>query len=63
VRSRVIEVQEIDNPRLRAVYEAYKAAISTADDVVNGNELLCFHGCTRAHSKSPCSLAIHLPFV
>ena len=58
----VIEVQEIDNPRLRAVYEAYKAAISSAD-VVNGNELLCFHGCTRAHSTSPCSLTIHLSFV
>ena len=39
------------------------ASVASADDVVNGNELLCFHGCTRAHSTSLCSRAIHLPFV
>lgn len=45
----VLEVQEIVNPRLQAVYDAYKATISAHDDaVVNGNELLCFHGCANA---------------
>ena len=42
--SGIMEVREIDNPRLTARYEAYKGQISS-EEVPNGNELLMFHGC------------------
>ena len=40
---RLIEVKEIQNAPMRDRYEAYKAGMR--EGVVNGNEMLVFHGC------------------
>ena len=40
---RLIEVKEIQNASMRDRYEAYKAGMRAG--VVNGNEMLVFHGC------------------
>jgi hypothetical protein len=39
---RLVQVEEIDNPRLSARFEAYKTALSEG----NRNEQLVFHGCS-----------------
>ena len=40
---RLIEVKEIQNASMRDRYEAFKAGMRAG--VVNGNEMLVFHGC------------------
>eukprot|EP01043_Picozoa_sp_COSAG02_P068170 COSAG02_NODE_11223_length_1767_cov_12.532974_2_plen_286_part_00 len=40
---RLIEVKEIQNAQMRDRYEAFKAGMR--EGVVNGNEMLVFHGC------------------
>eukprot|EP01043_Picozoa_sp_COSAG02_P069170 COSAG02_NODE_11750_length_1662_cov_1.015355_1_plen_460_part_10 len=41
----LIQVKEIDNPRLHHRYEKYKDGLP--DDITNGNEQLVFHGCSE----------------
>ncbi len=43
----IISVHRVDNPRLSAAYESYKASVSV-NGVRNGNETQVFHGCTEA---------------
>merc|ERR1711939_588862 len=43
----VVSVQPVDNPRLNARYEHYKASISVGG-IVDGNETQLFHGCDEA---------------
>ena len=44
---KVLAVYKIENLRLTSRYEEHKAKISV-DGVVNGNELMFFHGCPEA---------------
>eukprot|EP01043_Picozoa_sp_COSAG02_P052292 COSAG02_NODE_5610_length_4190_cov_4.748717_3_plen_539_part_00 len=48
--SQLVEVRQIDNPRLQQRYDAYKAAMPA--EVLNGNEVMVFHGCKEAAVKS-----------
>jgi hypothetical protein len=48
--SQLVEVRQIDNPRLQQRYDAYKAAMPA--EVLNGNEVMLFHGCKEAAVKS-----------
>jgi hypothetical protein len=41
--AKLIEVKEIQNAPMRDRYEAFKAGMR--EGVVNGNEMLVFHGC------------------
>jgi hypothetical protein len=43
----MVAVHRVENPRLASAYEAYKASISRGE-IVNGNEVLVFHGCSES---------------
>ena len=50
---KVLAVYRVENSRLTSIYEGYKAMISV-NGVVNGNELMFFHG-TPAAAMDPAS--------
>ena len=49
---KLIEVKEVDNPRMQRRYKAYKESMPA--EVLNGNEVLLFHGCAEEVIESIC---------